>query len=66
MHTDHLGTPQVITDSSQNIVWQADYKPFGEATMTTELVTNNLRFPGQYFDGETGYIIITSVTTIQT
>ena len=54
MHTDHLGTPQVITDSSQNIVWQADYKPFGEATMTTELVTNNLRFPGQYYDAETG------------
>ena len=54
MHTDHLGTPQVITDNAQVIVWQADYKPFGEATMTTELVTNNLRFPGQYFDSETG------------
>ena len=54
MHTDHLGTPQLVTDNTQAIVWQADYKPFGEATMTTELVTNNLRFPGQYFDGETG------------
>ncbi len=32
----------------------ASYKPFGEATVTTEKVVNNLRFPGQYFDQETG------------
>jgi RHS repeat-associated protein len=54
VHTDHLGTPQIITDESQNVVWEADYEPFGEATITTELVTNNLRFRGQYFDEETG------------
>jgi len=35
-------------------VWSADYKPFGEATVTISTVTNNLRFPGQYFDIETG------------
>jgi len=51
---DHLGTPQQLTDQNQNIVWQADYSPFGEANITTELVTNNLRFAGQYFDQETG------------
>ena len=54
LHTDHLGTPQVMTDNTQAVVWAADYKPFGEATMTTELVTNNLRFPGQYYDQESG------------
>ena len=54
IHTDHLGTPQVITDVSQTVVWQADYKPFGEANITIETITNNLRLPGQYFDGETG------------
>ena len=54
MHTDHLGTPQVITDAGQAIVWQADYEPFGKVNITTEAISNNLRFPGQYFDGETG------------
>ncbi|MCP3999675.1 MAG: hypothetical protein GY727_02060, partial [Gammaproteobacteria bacterium] len=54
VHTDHLGTPQVMTDIYQDIVWKADYNPFGKATVTTELVENNVRFPGQYFDSETG------------
>lgn len=31
-----------------------DYKPFGETTVTTSTITNNLRFPGQYYDAETG------------
>ena len=34
--------------------WSADYKPFGEATITVSTITNNLRFPGQYYDAETG------------
>jgi RHS repeat-associated protein len=43
-----------MTDSSGAVVWAADYKPFGEATVTTSTITNNLRFPGQYFDADTG------------
>ena len=54
IHNDHLGTPQLITDGFQNTVWQANYDPFGEVDITTELVTNNIRFPGQYYDEETG------------
>jgi len=54
IHNDHLGTPQQITDGTQTIVWKADFTPFGEATVTIELITNNLRFPGQYYDSETG------------
>ena len=53
-HNDHLGTPQRITDASQTVVWAADYQPFGSASLPVEMVTNNLRFPGQYFDAETG------------
>ena len=53
-HNDHLGTPQVITDENQQVVWEAEYSPFGEATITTETITNNIRFPGQYWDEETG------------
>ena len=54
IHPDHLGTPQVITNNVQAVVWSGDYRPFGEINITTEAITNNLRFPGQYFDGETG------------
>ena len=36
------------------MVWKAAYLPFGKAQVTTETVKNNLRFPGQYYDAETG------------
>jgi RHS repeat-associated protein len=53
VHHDHLGTPQKLTNQNQQVVWSADYKPFGEATITgTQEVYS--RFPGQYFDSETG------------
>jgi len=55
-HNDALGTPQKMTDSTGTVVWAADYKPFGEATITVSTITNNLRFPGQYFDAETGLL----------
>jgi RHS repeat-associated protein len=44
-----------MTDAvSGAVVWQAEYEPFGEANVTTAVVTNNLRLPGQYYDGESG------------
>ena len=43
-----------MTDSTGVVVWAATYEPFGKATITVEQITNNLRFPGQYFDSETG------------
>ena len=51
---DHLGTPQKLVDSSGTVVWSAAYTAFGEAQVSVETVTNNLRFPGQYYDAETG------------
>ncbi|MBI5055220.1 MAG: RHS domain-containing protein [Nitrospirae bacterium] len=53
-HNDHLGTPVVMTDSSGSTVWQGEFKPFGEPLSISGSVTNNLRFPGQYYDSETG------------
>ncbi len=53
-HTDHLGTPQALTDKNQQVVWQSKQEPFGEVTATTNAVEQNLRFPGQYYDVETG------------
>jgi RHS repeat-associated protein len=54
-HHDHLGTPQQMTSVSGAVVWAAEYEEFGKATVdASSTVTNNLRFPGQYFDEETG------------
>ncbi|VAW78008.1 Rhs family protein [hydrothermal vent metagenome] len=53
-HNSHLGTPESMTDSTQAVVWSASYTPFGKGTVTAGVVENNLRFPGQYYDQETG------------
>lgn len=52
-HNDHLGTPQVLTDENQTVVWKGEYDPFGKVTETVSTVEQNLRFPGQYYDSET-------------
>jgi RHS repeat-associated protein len=44
-----------MTDASKAIVWDAVYTPFGQVHSITGTATNNQRFPGQYFDQETGY-----------
>jgi len=53
-NNDHLGTPQVLTDENQTIAWKAAYTPFGEAVVLIATVENPFRFPGQYYDQETG------------
>jgi RHS repeat-associated protein len=55
-HNDHLGTPQKMTNISGAIIWSATYDAFGRAAVdAASTITNNLRFPGQYFDQETGF-----------
>lgn len=52
---DRLGTPQILTDSTNTVVWEGIYKPFGEADVNpNSSVINNFRFAGQYHDTETG------------
>jgi RHS repeat-associated protein len=53
-HNEHLGTPQVMTNSSGSVVWKASYTAFGKAQVMVNTTENNIRFPGQYFDSETG------------
>ena len=53
-HNDHLGTPQIFTDDTGTIAWKAVYTPFGEAVASITTVENPFRFPGQYYDQETG------------
>jgi RHS repeat-associated protein len=50
-----LGTPQMMTNISGTIVWDAAYEPFGKInSFETQSLTNNFRFPGQYEDSLTG------------
>jgi len=54
-HNSYLGTPLLMTDSTGTVVWEAEYKPFGEAEVNpSSTVVNNFRFPGQHYDQETG------------
>lgn len=62
-HCDHLGTPQEMSDQTGAIVWKAEYKAWGECKAekaksnffeNSEIISNNIRFQGQYFDEETG------------
>lgn len=53
--TDHLGTPQELTNERGELVWQVGLKAWGGiGQIHVERVRNNLRFPGQYHDPETG------------
>jgi RHS repeat-associated protein len=54
-HNNYLGTPVLMTDSTGTVVWEGDYKPFGDAGVhPNSTVVNNFRFAGQYLDEETG------------
>ena len=56
LHSDHLATPRLATDNSGRIVWRWEGEAFGGAAVTAGVeVEINLRFPGQYFDAETGW-----------
>ena len=60
LHFDHLGTPRLATDDSQTVVWRWDSDAFGTTAADEDpdgdmnATTINLRFPGQYYDQETG------------
>ncbi len=55
LHSDRLGTVQSATTTSQGVAWRVLYKPYGETKPLEDTATQNLRFPGQYADAETGY-----------
>jgi len=61
IYADHLNTPRLITDASNNTVWRnlPTTEPFGNSppeedpNQTGNSFRFNLRFPGQYADKET-------------
>jgi RHS repeat-associated protein len=54
VHADHLGRPIRMTSPTKTTVWAATWKPWGEVQTLSGTTTNNLRYPGQYFQIETG------------
>jgi len=60
IHADHLGTPRKITRPNDNrVVWSWESEAFGNSLPDQNpaglgTFVFNLRFPGQYYDQETG------------
>jgi RHS repeat-associated protein len=54
-HADRQGVPQLVTDSTQTAVWTTTYQPYGTTPTIISSIVQNLRFPGQHFDFETGF-----------
>jgi len=60
LETDHLNTPRVARNQNKTIVWRWESDAFGSTPANEDpdndgqKTTINLRFPGQYFDKESG------------
>jgi RHS repeat-associated protein len=62
VHADQINTPRQITtsDTASTLVWKWDSEPFGSVLpnqdpgSTGTAFVYNIRFPGQYYDAESG------------
>jgi len=58
--TDHLNTPRAAMDEAGKVIWRWESDAFGSTPANEDpdgegvKTTVNLRFPGQYYDQETG------------
>jgi RHS repeat-associated protein len=49
IHTDHLGTPLMVSDAHKRVVWQADYDVYGRATVRNHSLRSGTRPPAVGF-----------------
>ncbi|GKS73563.1 Ig-like domain repeat protein [Acidovorax sp. SUPP950] len=59
IHADHLNTPRVVVDRANTVRWRWMSEPFGTTAAESSPAGQadfvfNLRFPGQYYDVESG------------
>jgi RHS repeat-associated protein len=54
VHVDHLNRPVRMTNSAKASVWDVIYTPWGAFHSATGAQTLNTRFPGQWFQLESG------------
>ncbi|MDX8255119.1 RHS repeat-associated core domain-containing protein [Acinetobacter pittii] len=52
VHTDHLGRPELLTNSVKAIVWKSQPASYDSAPIQSSIGDFNLGFPGQYYDVE--------------
>lgn len=54
--TDQIGLPRELIDETGKIVWESTYRAWGgvEELKSENGITCNFRYPGQWFDAETG------------
>jgi hypothetical protein len=52
--TDHLKRPILMYNLARVQQWKAVYEPFGATASITGAASNTMRFPGQWFQVETG------------
>lgn len=52
VHNDHLGRPDILTDSTKKVVWKSQNTSYDSNVIQSSIGAFNIGFPGQYYDVE--------------